>query len=388
MSSSSLLKHTIKARPNTNDDLLIQVLDKLLYDYLIRVPDAAKVVELLLSRGDSIQNDHIAFRSIQLNSILKIFLHLGYEVRMDAISGKPFNFPSKTLTAVWLKHPNLSVPRIFVSQYRLEEGSDELQNTVRKYLEHWQDSIDSVDLNNADSIYKYLHTAQWQTPTFDDYCKIQNESEYLSWVLYNKYYLNHFTVTVHALNSFDFVHEVISTLKSYQIIYKESPSNDVISDAILKMKCLYKKQFSQFNKWLLDNDFKLNPVNNHFINISPDECLLQSSTKSQTIKAAFEDGTEYTIPGSYVEFAYRGLVPESIEELIKCKSPLDVDTINKPSYYRDGFEVQNADKIFESTYIAPSIITSTNENNFYEESCKRIFNFLDGYCHDVSKLQQ
>ena len=41
------------------------------------------------------------------------------------------------------------------------------------------------------------------------------------------------------------------------------------------------------------------------LNISPDKTLLQSSTKSKMIKANFDEG-DFDIPGSYVEFAYRG----------------------------------------------------------------------------------
>ena len=62
-------QHTITPRPNTNDDLLIDVLDGLLSRYLDRVPDAGRVVDLFTSRGDQIINDHIAFRSIHLESI-------------------------------------------------------------------------------------------------------------------------------------------------------------------------------------------------------------------------------------------------------------------------------------------------------------------------------
>ena len=123
---------------------------------------------------------------------------------MDPSTGRPFNFEAKKLTAVWLKHPNPAVPRVFVSQFRFEEGSPKLQAIVNRYMADWQDPIKSLDLNDATAINTYLHTAQWPTPTHADYTALQQESEYVSWVLYNKYYLNHFTISVHELDSFNF----------------------------------------------------------------------------------------------------------------------------------------------------------------------------------------
>ena len=111
---------------------------------------------------------------------------------MDEATNQPFNFKAKKLTAVWLKHPNDAAPRVFVSQYRFDEGSEQLKGIVFHYLKDWTNPIDTINLNSADDIITYLHTAQWDTPTYADYQTIQSESEYVSWVLYNKYYLNHF----------------------------------------------------------------------------------------------------------------------------------------------------------------------------------------------------
>ena len=63
-------QHTIKPRKDTNDALLIDVLDGLLDRYINRVPDAQKVVDLMHDQGNKIVNDHIAFRSIDIRSIL------------------------------------------------------------------------------------------------------------------------------------------------------------------------------------------------------------------------------------------------------------------------------------------------------------------------------
>ncbi len=367
--------HTITPREDTNDQLLIDVLDGLLDRYIDRVPDAQRIIQLITNRGDMIINDHIAFRSIYIESILTIFLHLGFEVKMDINTSRPFNFKGKKLTAVWLKHPNKEVPRIFVSQFRFDEGSEELQKTVSKYLKKWHDPIQSINLNCAKEINDYLHTAQWPTPTYEDYKKIQSESEYLSWVLYNKYYLNHFTLTVHELHSFNFEDEILSILQSYQDSYEKQKSESVITDALNMLHLKYEKQFKLFNNFLEENEFNMNSRNNEtLLNISPDKTLLQSSTKSKMIKAKFEEGT-FEIPGSYVEFAYRGLENELIKQILRSKTKINVKKISR----RDGFETQNADKIFESTYIGKELNDNSNIKSAYEKSCLAIDAFLTSF---------
>ena len=54
------------------------------------------------------------------------------------------------------------------------------------------------------------------------------------------------------------------------------------------------------------------------LNISPDQLLLQSSTKAQMIEGEFPDGI-YSVPGSYVEFAYRGILDHVALDILKGK---------------------------------------------------------------------
>jgi hypothetical protein len=58
------------------------------------------------------------------------------------------------------------------------------------------------------------------------------------------------------------------------------------------------------------------------------------------VEADFADGTRTNIPGSYVEFAERKVLP----------SYMGFSGIVPREYRREGFEAANADKIFESTY--------------------------------------
>ena len=81
------------------------------------------------------------------------------------------------------------------------------------------------------------------------------------------------------------------------------------------------------------------------IKTSRDSKLKQSSTIAQKVLAKFQttDGNfeEKEIAGSYVEFAER-LPLEKYSHLPHSEL--------KREHLRDGFEAQNADKIFESTY--------------------------------------
>ena len=45
----------------------------------------------------------------------------------------------------------------------------------------------------------FLHSGLWRLPTWKDYTTLSKESEYAAWTIYNRYYLNHFTISVHNL---------------------------------------------------------------------------------------------------------------------------------------------------------------------------------------------
>ena len=74
---------------------------------------------------------------------------------------------------------------------------------------------------------------------------------------------------------------------------------------------------------------------------SQDKLLRQSSTIAQSVEASFENGETAEIAGSYVEFAERLPLP-AFANLPKKKLT--------NAHRREGFETENADKIFESTF--------------------------------------
>ncbi|MCW3112602.1 MAG: hypothetical protein JWR18_998 [Segetibacter sp.] len=288
--------------------ILNVVLDGLMRRYKERVPDVKKIIgalinEKVISDIDEIENDHIAFRTLGvpnlgIASLEKIFLHYGYE-RRDY-----YHFNEKKLNAYWYAPPLDHYPRIFISELRVNDLSSAAQHTISSYTnEVASDPVDALDLNNGLAVDTFLHSGLWRLPTWSDYSALSNESEYAAWTIYNRYYLNHFTISVHNLK------EAFNTI-------------------------------DQFNQFLLRHDIKLNNSGG-IIKESPDGGLLQSSTVAQIIEASFADGDKHPISGSYVEFAERRILPE-----FKHLPPAEI----KREHRRDGFEAANADKIFESTY--------------------------------------
>jgi len=287
---------------------LQKVLDGLMTRYKERVPDVGAVINAMISEkvinnANEIENDHIAFRTIGvpflgIQSMEKIFLHYGYK-RKDH-----YYFPAKKLDAFWYAPPSPEFPRIFISELIVGELSQEAQQIIHHYTDEvTADPVANIDLDNAETVDQFLHSALWQLPTIEDYLRLSRESEYAAWVIYNRYYLNHFTVSVHNLK------------EGYNTI-------------------------TDFNRFLERNGFKLNDSGGK-IKTSPDGNLLQSSTVAQMIEAKFANKQKMRISGSYVEFAERKILPQY--------ASLPASEINR-EHRREGFEAGNADKIFESTY--------------------------------------
>ncbi len=288
------------------------ILQGLMRRYQSRVPAVQAILERMVEFGlirsaEDIENDHIAFRTmgvpfLGIQSFEKIFLHCGYE-RRDA-----YYFEGKKLNAFWYAPPVDRYPRIFISELRVDDLSPEAQQIIRSYTnEVTGDPVDTLDLDSGQEVDEYLHRGLWRCPKWSDYELLIDESEYAAWVIYNRYYLNHFTISVHNL---------------------PSPFNTV----------------ARFNEFLEEGGIKLNTAGGK-AKCSPDGLLIQSSTVAHMADAQFDDGQGgceiHAIAGSYVEFAERRVLPEFAN--------LPPDQITR-RHRRDGFEASNADKIFESTF--------------------------------------
>ena len=291
-----------------NRTVMTQILDALFSVYAERVTDVNKITRAMVEKGivnsqDDIINDHIAFRTMGVEnlgiaSFEKIFLAHNYK-RMEF-----YHFKSKKLDAYWYAPPTEDLPRIFISELKVDFLSEKTQSIIKKYTNSvTSDPLDRIDLNNSSAVADFFKTPLWKLPNVEDYKILLAESEYAAWVIYNRYYLNHYTISVHDLP------------KSFNTL-------------------------ENFNEFLKSIGIKLNTSGGE-IKTSLDELLSQSSSVANQISAIFSEGNTQNIAGSYVEFAERKILPEFLnlsKELIKRK------------HRREGFETGNADKIFESTF--------------------------------------
>ncbi len=239
------------------------IFDHLWKDYTTQNPSVQKVYDLFIKYGETVSNDHIAFRTyddprINIDVLSKAFLAAGYQYKGD------YHFEAKHLYA---KHFEMEgQPRVFISQLITKDFSPFLQETVKKLV----DAIPAEKLKSNELIYA---GNIWGKPSFAIYEKLREESEYAAWLYVNGFCANHFTVSVNGLKTFNSLEKV--------------------------------------NKLLKDNGFRINDSGGE-IKGTPAELLEQSSIRAEMIDIKFTEGVQQ-IPGCYYEFARR--YPDSNGEL-------------------------------------------------------------------------
>ena len=287
---------------------MTQILDALFAIYAKRVPDVRKITAAMVRKGmvasqSEIINDHIAFRTmgvpnLGIASFEKIFLAHGYQ-RMEF-----YHFKAKKLDAYWFAPPTSDLPRVFISELKVDQLSEQTQKIIRSYTDTvTADTVDHLNVNDATAVATYFQTPLWELPSLEDYELLLAESEYAAWVIYNRYYLNHYTISVHDL---------------------PKPYN----------------QLESFNSFLKEIGIQLNTSGGE-IKTSGDQLLRQTSSVANTVHASFANQESKVIAGSYVEFAERSPLPEFAD--------LPAAELRR-EHRREGFETANADRIFESTF--------------------------------------
>jgi hypothetical protein len=262
------------------------IFERLWQDYITQNPATKKVYDLLVREGETVVNDHLAFRTFNhpltnIDVLAKVFIKCGYKFK------KEYHFPGKKLYAKHFEHktdPN--APRVFISELVMDSFSTHL----KKVVEEWIGNIPMGVLQSEELIYAGNVSG---TPSYKTYEKLRIESEYAAWLYVNGFRANHFTVSVNALKEYDTIEKV--------------------------------------NKFLKSNGFALNDVNGE-VQGTPADLLEQSSIKAGIIRVPFSDG-EYDIPGCYYEFARR--YPESNGKLYSGFVAKSADKIfESTNYYK------------------------------------------------------
>lgn len=256
-----------------------ELLDAMWQDYLALTPDAKPIHQLFadLNQG-TVVNDHIALRTfnldqVSLDKIANPFLDEGYRAMDD------YQFPAKKLYAKYYQHNDDTLPKVFISELKVEELPGHCQDIIKALVA--QVSEKSVSQQGFCYSGRPWHVSEEQYQT------LASESEYASWVAAHGFRPNHFTVSINHLSSHPDIQSV--------------------------------------NQLLLDKGYDLN-TSGGLIKGSPDVLLEQSSTLAKAVDVTFDD-TTMKVPGCYYEFArrypmasgqlYQGFVAASADKIFE-----------------------------------------------------------------------
>src|SRR6056297_224763 len=237
---------------------LHQIYNQLWQDYTQQNPSVEKIYNLFLNEGETINHDHIAFRSfndprVNIDVIAKPFIEKGYEARGE------YHFTKKKAYAQHFEHktdPN--APRIFISHLLTEQLSNFVQETVASILNRApQKQFKSEELIFSKTL--------WGKPKYQIYKKLLKESEYAAWMYAFGFRVNHFAMKVNDFKKFTELEKINDRLKS--------------------------------------EGWKMNQSGGE-IKGSKEQLLEQSSIMADKIDVVFEEGT-YQIPACYYEFTKR-----------------------------------------------------------------------------------
>ncbi|GJM60543.1 DUF1338 domain-containing protein [Persicobacter diffluens] len=225
-------------------------------DYSHMNPQVRKIYNSLLEQEDKVINDHIALRTyndprVNIEVLKKPFIEGGYKEKGE------YEFKAKKLYAKHFEHLDPLMPKIFISELKLEEFSPALNQTVRELLDQIPEGMNER--------YDFVNIGRPWKLDYSTYLKLLEESEYAGWMAAHGFRPNHFTVFVNHLKS---IHSLIG-----------------------------------MNDYIKRLDFKLNTSGGE-IKGSKDVLLEQSSTLADTVEVEFTDG-KHAIPACYYEFAYR-----------------------------------------------------------------------------------
>lgn len=234
-------------------------------DFSRIAPQAARIHDLLESRGEQFRNDHVALRTFDAEAIRKEvlaapFIRWGYQPTGDYV------FSERKLRARSYSHPSKALPRVFISELVLSACSPSLQKHIQSLVGQLPQEPDADALLSDQSL--------WPTVQYSVYRELLEESEYAAWVAAFGIRANHFTINFNDLKTF-------SSLQG-------------------------------LNDFLVAQGFELNSSSAP-IQGSPTVLLEQSSTRADHIAWPFADGKQHMIRSCYYEFCRRYPDPKSGE---------------------------------------------------------------------------
>lgn len=171
--------------------------------YLTVTPSADKIHQLL-GNGNDVINDHVAYRTFNLSKVNleKLASHL---ITLGYTECGQYDFAAKKLTAKHFEHSNDTMPKVFISELRVEKFSEDVQRIIHKLVDQLADNISDQD--------DFLYSGRSWEISSTDYQTLLSESEYAAWLAAWGYRANHFTVSINHLDNFDCIVAVNDRLK-------------------------------------------------------------------------------------------------------------------------------------------------------------------------------
>lgn len=258
---------------------MLEAFFKTLWEQYIEItPQAQRIHELFRSAGETLVNDHVAFRTfghspIDLDHLQGPILSLGYQPFDE------YRFEQKKLRARSYIHKDTEA-KLFVSELEWYRLSNSVHPLIENYLSQLSQVPDDISILSVGRI--------WQMPDYQDYERLQEVSEYAAWLSIWGLRANHFTLYVNAMKVFDNLQKVVDFLQA--------------------------------------NQFELNSEGG-LIKGTEDDLLIQSSTMADQVDVMFPNVGYKSVASCYYEFAqrfpdqngkiYQGFVPNNADKIFE-----------------------------------------------------------------------
>jgi hypothetical protein len=181
-----------------------QLFNHIWQQYVEVTPSADKVHQLLGS-GNDVINDHVAYRTFNIEKVNleKLAAHL---IKLGYKECGEYHFEAKKLYAKHFEHADSTQPKVFISELLVEEFSPEVQAIIHKLVD--QLPTEAVTADN------FLYSGKQWDVSFEDYKTLLAESEYAAWMAAWGYRANHFTVSINHLENHETIESVNEAVKA------------------------------------------------------------------------------------------------------------------------------------------------------------------------------
>ncbi|WP_371186969.1 DUF1338 domain-containing protein [Thalassotalea maritima] len=175
-----------------------------IWQQYLEVTPSAQQVHQLLGNGEDIINDHVAYRTFNLEKVNldKLAQHL---IKLGYRECGEYHFEAKKLYAKHFEHADDTLPKVFISELLVEQLSTDAQQIIQRI-------VDDIDANSMDDASILYAGRNWDI-SFKEYQQLADESEYAAWLAVWGYRANHFTVSINHLANYDNIADVNQAIK-------------------------------------------------------------------------------------------------------------------------------------------------------------------------------